>query len=211
MEGNWMAALAVAIEIELHLPLRILDLTRLRLGQELFVTRASGRSLPEVHLRVVANKNGRLVETWLRGEAARLVVEYLEDFRPLGPHPTTAWVFPNRDREDGARAEGGFSEAIADIIHEHTGVRVNVHAFRAYAAALILEDNPHALEDVRVLLGHSAFEIALKHYRRANRQGAAQRVSEAISKRRRHHARANEGMLSTRLALDPPRRPRSAA
>lgn len=210
LEANWMAALAMAIEIELHLPLRILDLTRLRLDQELSATQASDRRPPEVHLSVVANKNGRLVETWLRGEAAKLVVEYLQDFRPLGPHPMTAWVFPNRDREDGPRAEGGFSEAIADTIHEHTGVRVNVHAFRAYAAALILEGNPHAIEDVRVLLGHSAFEVALKHYRRANRQGAAQRLSEAISKRR-HRAKADVRVSPTGLALDLARQRRSAA
>lgn len=185
MEGVWVAALALAIEIELHLPLRIHDLTALRLDRELFVTQGSGRRTPEGHLRVVANKNARLVETWLRGEAAGILVEYLQDFRPLGPHPTTAWVFPNRDREDRPRAKGGFSEAIADTIHEHTGVRVNVHAFRAFAAAIILADNPHAVEDVRVILGHGSFDIAFRHYRRVNRQGAAQRLDDGLNKRRR--------------------------
>lgn len=199
MEGSWMAALAAAIEIELHLPLRIHDLARLRLDQDLSVTQTSGRRPPEVHLRVVANKNGRLVETWLRGEAAGLVVEYLQNFRSVGPHPATAWVFPNRDREDRARAKNGFSEAVADTIHEHTGVRVNVHAFRAFAAALILEDNPHAIEDIRALLGHAYFDVALRHYRRTNRQGAAQRLSESISKRRH---RTSASVSPAGLALD---------
>jgi len=185
LEGVWMAALAAAIEIELHLPLRLHDLARLRLDHDLVVTQASGRRPSDVHLRVVANKTSRLVETWLGGEAAGLVVEYLQNFRSLGSHPATAWVFPNRDRDDRPRSKNGFSEAIADIIHEHTGVRVNVHAFRAFAAALILQDHPHAIEDVRVLLGHAHFDIALRHYRRTNRQGAAQRLSEAISTRRR--------------------------
>jgi integrase len=184
LEGSWMAALAAAIEIELHLPLRIHDLAHLRLDQALCVSQANGRRPPEVHLRVVASKNGRVVETWLRGEAAGLVAEYLRSFRPLGSHPATVWVFPNRDGEDRPRAKNGFSEAIADTIYEHTGVRVNVHAFRAFAAALILEDHPHAIEDIRTLLGHSYFDVALRHYRRTNRQGAAQRLSEAISKRR---------------------------
>ncbi|HEY8611829.1 MAG TPA: hypothetical protein VIL69_11130 [Roseomonas sp.] len=199
LEGSWMAALAVAIEIELHLPLRLHDLARLRLDQELFLTQASGRRPPEVHLRVAANKNGRLVETWLRGEAAGLVAEYLRSFRPLGSHPATAWVFPNRDREDRPRAKNGFSEAIAETIHEHTGEWVNVHAFRAFAAALILEDHPHAIEDVRTLLGHGHFDVALRHYRRSNRQGAAQRLGEAISKRR-HRTRAS--MSPAELALN---------
>lgn len=202
-EGNWMAALAVAIEVELHLPLRIHDLAGLRISQQLFVNQASKRGAPEVHLRVVASKNGRLVETWMRGEAAQLVVEYLQDFRPFGPHPGTDWVFPNRDRKNSARAKGGFSEAIADSIYEHAGVRVNVHAFRAFAAMLILEDHPHALEDIRALLGHGHFDIAFRYYRRANRQGAAQRLSEAISKRR---YRAKLDTLPTGMALDLTRR-----
>lgn len=207
-EGTWMAALAAAIELQLHLPLRIHDLARLRLDQELFMTQASGHRPPEVHLRVIASKNGRLVETWLHSEAAKLVVEYLHNFRSVGPHPATAWVFPNRDREDRPRAKGGFSDAIADTIHEHTGVRLNVHAFRAFVAALILEDHPHAIEDIRALLGHAYFDVALRHYRRTNRQGAAQRLSEAISKRR-HRTKAS--MSPTDLALSLAQRRRGAA
>ena len=198
-EGCWMAAMAAAIEIELHLPLRIHDLARLRQDEELFVTPANGRRPSEVHLRVVANKNGQLVETWLRDEAAELITEYLLKFRHLGPHPATAWVFPHRDREDRARAKNHFADAIADIIHEHTGVRVNVHAFRAFAAALVLEDNPHAIEDVRVLLGHAYFDTAFRFYRRTNRKGAAERLSDGLSKRR-HRTRASA--LPGGLALD---------
>ncbi|MFC7694985.1 hypothetical protein ACFQY5_40930 [Paeniroseomonas aquatica] len=94
MESSWTAALAVAIEIELHLPLRIHDLARLRLDQQLSVTQTSGRRPPEVHLRVVANKNDRLVETWLRGEAAELFVEYLRKFRPSVPIRQQTGSFP---------------------------------------------------------------------------------------------------------------------
>ena len=144
----------------------------------------------------------------MRGEAAGLVAEYLRSFRPLGPHPATAWVFRTCDREDRPRAKNGFSEAIADTIHEHTGVRVNVHAFRAFAAARILDDHPHAIEDIRVLLGHTSFEVALRHYRRTNRQGAAHRLSEAISKRRR---RSRASVTPAGLALDSAQRHRGAA
>ncbi|RAI54585.1 site-specific integrase [Roseicella frigidaeris] len=97
-------------------------------------------------------------------------------------------MFPNRDGTALPRNKGGFSEAIADAIHEHIGVRMTVHDFRAFAAALILADHPHAIEDVRALLGHAGFEIALRYYRRTNRQGAAHRVSEGISTRRRRSA-----------------------
>jgi len=183
-EACWMAAIAAAIEIELHLPLRVHDLTHLRLGEQVMVHHGSGRSAAQVHLRVIANKNGHVVETWLRDASANLVLEYLQDFRPLGPHPTTKWVFPNRDSGDRPRAKHAFSETIADAIREHTGVHVSVHDFRAFAAALILADHPHAIEDIRALLGHSTYEMASRHYRRTNRQAAAQRLDNAINKRR---------------------------
>jgi len=207
-EACWMAAAAAAIEIELHLPLRIHDLAHLRLGEQVTVNQGDGRTAPQVHLRVIASKNGRVVETWLRGEAAGILIEYLRDFRPLGPHPTTSWVFPNRDGEDRPRAKHAFSETIADAIREHTGVRVNVHAFRAFAAAIILADHPHAVEDVRALLGHSTFEMAFRHYRRTNRQGAAQRLDDAISKRRQ---RSRKTFTSPGLPFDLAQRRRRAA
>jgi integrase len=206
-EACWMAALAAAIEIELHLPLRVQDLAGLCLGEELSVAERTGRVAVEAHLRVTADKNGRVVETWLRGQAAAIVAEYLRDFRPLGPYPTTVWVFPNRDRADRPRAKNHLSEAIADTIHEHTGERITAHDFRAIAAAIVLEDHPHALEDVRALLGHAGFEMALRHYRRTNRKGAAQRLSDAIAKRRR---RAQSTNIPPGLPIDLARwRPRA--
>ncbi|MEN0076447.1 MAG: hypothetical protein AAGC69_18830 [Paracraurococcus sp.] len=207
-EACWMAALAAALEILLHLPLRVHDLTRLRLGEELSMRQAGERGPVEAHLRVTANKNGRLVETWMRGEPAAVLVEYLRDFRPLGPHPTTAWVFPNRDGAALPRNKGGFSERIARAIHAHTGVRMTVHDFRAFAAARILQDNPHAVEDVRALLGHGGFEIALRYYRRTNRQGTARRVSEGIGTRRRRSAAT---AIPPGLPLDLARRRRGMA
>jgi integrase len=151
-----------------------------------------------VHLRVTANKNGRLVESVLQGEAAGRVAQYVRQFRPLGPHPETDWLFPNRDGTDRPRSKNGFSGSIADVIYEHTGLRVTVHVFRSFVAALILADNPNALEDVRALLGHGSFEIALRHYRRTNRQGAAQRLSDAIVKRRQR-SKAAAGPVLARL------------
>ncbi|MEO3475907.1 tyrosine-type recombinase/integrase [Roseomonas sp. CAU 1739] len=206
-EACWMAALAAAIEIELQLPLRVQDLAGLRLGDELLVTDGNGPAAAEVHLRVVANKNGQLVESWLRGRAAETVKEYLQKFRPLGPHPTMSWVFPNRESADRPRAKNHLSDAIADTIHEHTGERMTAHDFRAIAAAIVLEDHPHALEDVRVLLGHAGFEVALRHYRRTNRKGAAQRLSDAIARRCR---RAQSTTAPVGLPIDLARwRPRA--
>jgi integrase len=205
----WTAAIGVAIEIELHLPVRLHDLAHLRLDEHLVVTHGRGRQHSEVRLRVNASKNGRLVETCLVGESAATILRYLEEFRPHGPHPTSAWLFPNRDHERRPRAKNGFSEKIANAIHKYAGVRMNVHAFRAFAAGLILDDRPHAIDDVRTVLGHSNFEVANRHYRRSNREAASRRLGESISNRRR---RSKMTSFVTRLPLDfgnELRRPRS--
>lgn len=197
----WYAAIAVAIEIELHLPLRLHDLTRLRIHEHLVVTAGRGRQPREVRLRVAASKNGRIVETCLIGEPASTMLTYLEEFRPHGPHPTTAWLFPNRGREDRPRSKNGFSERIATAIEKYAGVRVNVHAFRAYAATVILRDRRHAIEDVRAILGHSDFEAAERHYRQTNRAAASQHLGELIRKRRRG-AKLTSTVASLPLDLD---------
>ena len=184
MEACWTAAVAAALEIELNLPLRVHNLAHLRLGDQLQLEE-DGRRRPVVHLRVVANKNGRLVETIISGPEGRLLREYLEKFRPLGPHPETPWVFPNRDTADRPRAKTAFSETISAELERGTGLQATVQAFRCFSAAMILEENPHALDDVRAMLGHSGFEMAMRYYRRTNRLGAGKRLRESLAKNRR--------------------------
>ena len=59
-----------------------------------------------------------------------------------------------------------FGRAIAENICEYLGLRINTHAFRCIAGALILEANPRAIDDVRALLGHSSFATVMRYYRR---------------------------------------------
>ena len=178
-----LAATAVAIEIELHLPLRVLDLAALHLGVDLTQT-DQGRRDQRWRIALNARKNGRRVETELVGKSAALLSEYVDKFKPLGPHPGSAWLFPHRDKQDH-RPEGHFSEAISHQIQRLTGVDMNVHAFRCFAALLIVEENPHALDDIRSLLGHASFETAWRYYIRQNRLAAAVRTNERIENERR--------------------------
>ena len=114
-----------------------------------------------------------------------MVTEYVEGFRPLGAYPKCAWLFPHRDQADQPRSEAHFSEAISEQIQRLTGVDMHVHAFRALAAVFIVEATPHALDDIRALLGHKSFETAWRHYMRHNRLAAGARLSETIDQHRR--------------------------
>lgn len=178
-----LAATAAAIEIELHLPLRVLDLSALHLGHDLIRANQGPRD-QRWRIALNARKNGRRVETELVNKSALLLSEYVNEFRPLGPHPGSAWLFPHRD-EENHRPEAHFSEAISHQIQRLTGVDMNVHAFRCFAALLILEENPHALDDIRSVLGHASFETAWRYYIRHNRLAASVRTNERIENERR--------------------------
>lgn len=179
-----LGAIAAGIEILLHLPLRVADLAALRLDHHLMILNGPRRSR-RCRITVTAQKNGVRVETELAGESAALILEYVEILRPHGPHADTHWVFPHRDRADAPRPEGHFSEAISEQIRRHTGIDMNVHAFRAFAALLIVEQDPHALDDIRALLGHKSYETAWRFYMRHNRIAAGARLAETIDRHRR--------------------------
>ena len=112
LRGSWLAAVAVAIEIELHLPLRVRDLASLDLHRDL-TQLDKGQPNARWRLSLQASKNGMRVETELTHDSAALMNEYVNVFRPLGPHPSSQWLFPNRDGASRPRPEGHFSEAIS--------------------------------------------------------------------------------------------------
>jgi len=153
-------------------------------------------------------KNGRRIEWPLERSTSDLIATYLRDFRPLVAHPSSDWLLPSRDHADRPRDKSTLGTAITDVIHEHVGVRMNPHLFRAFAGALILEENPHAIDELRDVLGHWGFETALKHYRLVSAKGAAQRLAGLIS-RKRNLAPPKAAKASRRLVIPTCRRRRS--
>ena len=191
VDAGWLAGLAVAIEILTNAPIRIADLQALILGKDLILV-SRGRGRWSGTLRVATSKTGRIVEFPLTDETVALIRDYLENYRPALPNDDTNWVFPGQTSADRPREKASFATAITEAIHEVIGVRVNPHAFRAFAGALILERNPHAIDDLRAVLGHSSFETALMFYRRNAQRAAAIRLSATVSQERRKTKRLAE-------------------
>ncbi len=61
------------------------------------------------------------------------------------------------------------------------------------AGAQILEETPHAIDDVREVLVHEGFETARRHYRAENAKGAARRFTDLISRKRKLSRRKPSG------------------
>ena len=82
---------------------------------------------------------------------------------------------------------------------------MNPHLFRAFAGALILADNPHAIDDLRAVLGHMGFETAFRHYRALSARGAAERLNRLVEGRRAT-IRSSPCMAAARRAVPSSRR-----
>lgn len=184
VEAAWLASIAVAIEIELHTPVRMKDLAAMRIGHELRLpAKASPEASGSFHF-ARTSKTGQALQIPIGPQTRRLVLEYLDDFRPLLPHSHSQWLFPGKQGPDRHRDTAAFGTAITETIADFLGFRVNPHAFRVIAGALILKRDPHAIDDVRAMLGHSTFNTAMKFYRRMNTWEAGRRLGQTIADQR---------------------------
>jgi hypothetical protein len=117
--------------------------------------------------------------------AIALLRGYMDGHRPALPHASAVWLFPGQASPDAPRHKGSFGQAITGAIEQYVGIRLNPHAFRAFAGAIILEADPHAIDDVRAILGHRCFETAMIYYRRSSQRAAANRLSATLARERR--------------------------
>jgi len=180
-QAAWMAADAIAIAIELHCPLRLRALTNLRMGEELTRVGGDGARWTQFVIEGDINKTEVPLRWPVAPALSAMIDTYIAEYRPLGSHPETAWLFPARDAALVPRHQNGFSRAISEAIYRYVGAEVNVHLFRAFAGMLILEANPDALDDLRQLLGHSTLDTALRYYAFRQRLKAADRIDTLIT------------------------------
>lgn len=165
---------AIAIAIELVIPLRARNLAGLRLGQ---LHRVDDRVLLSVLLDETKNENPIDAEfpPWL----VRMIDIYLVHYRPRmlsGPSP---WLLPGED--GGRRNSGGFGAQIADFVAKEAGVIMTLHQFRHLAAKLYLDRHPGDYETVRRLLGHKTQETTRRFYHELESVMAVRRYGDLIT------------------------------
>lgn len=178
-----IAMTAVAIEIELNKPLRLTNLTRLRLGEELQFTDPRVQRPTKLKIRSQDVKNAVDIEWPISEQLGNLIAHYLRYHRANLGAPGTVWLFPG-ERPDGSRHPGTIRAGIKDIFAEHIGIHVHPHIFRAFVAYLILEANPGALEDLRQLLDHKSLQTSLVYYSYRKRDEVASRVDRVLERER---------------------------
>jgi integrase len=190
-EAAWLAAAALAIEIEFCCPLRLANLASLRLGVHLLRLGRDARRITHIMIEGdpaddQGTKNHDPIRWPVSAALADALDRYLEGFRPMaGRGAGSDWLFPHRDRADIHRDRGGLATAIVDAVHRRAGVRVNVHLFRAFCGSLVLEENPEAIGDLQMLLGHRTLEVSMTFYRSRRPDRAAGRLADIVERRRK--------------------------
>ena len=157
-----LAQIAVAAAILTVAPVRLGNLTSVRLGENL--TKPGGPhstfwlTFPKYDVKNRVPLQFKLDET-----VTAIIDEYVHDFRPTLMRGSNAdWLFPGES--GGHKEKISFSTQIVDQIEKSTGLRITVHQFRHAAGALLLKHRPGEYELVRRILGHKSIQTTNKFY-----------------------------------------------
>jgi len=156
------AQLAVAIAILTVAPVRLANLTAIKLGTNLIKPGGPDSNcwltFPDYDV-----KNRVRLEYPLEQYLTRMIDEYVHDFRPaLLRGRNDDWLFPGQP--GGAKSNTLLSGQITQRIYQATGLRMTVHQFRHAAGALILKSRPGEYELVQRLLGHRNVQTTINAY-----------------------------------------------
>jgi len=176
LSTRWFVDLqtALAIDILLHVPLRIENLAALKFDEHLHWPQGKGKPALMV-IREDETKN----EEPLEFELPEVLSDRLYAFRNeiaaaiIGRRPEFLFVSKNGKR----RSLATLRVAIQRTVIRRVGVKITPHQFRHLGAKLALDDNPGAHEHARQLLGHKSLKTTTRFYagpdtRRAGRAHA---------------------------------------
>jgi hypothetical protein len=156
------AQIAVAIAILTIVPVRIKNLTQIRLGLNLSKPGGPGSdywlSFPNYDV-----KNRVKLEYALEDHITPLIDEYIHDFWPILLRGRKEdYLFPGL--RSGGKGQVSFSGQITKRILKLTGIRITSHQFRHAAGAIILQEQPGNYKLVSQILGHRSESTTIRCY-----------------------------------------------
>jgi integrase len=172
---------ALAIDILLHVPLRIENLWELRFDEHLHWPQGPGKPALLV-IASEATKNDNELEFELPAVLANRLYAFRHDIatKIIGKTPDHLFVSRNGER----RARGTLRLAIQKGVRRRLGVKLSPHQFRHLSAKFALDANPGAYEHVRQLLGHKEMKTTTNFYAGVNTRRAGRAHAALIAKLR---------------------------
>jgi len=156
------AQIAVAIAILSVAPVRLGNLGRIRLGENLIKPGGLGSPywlvFPDHDV-----KNRVRLEYPFDQVLTEMIDHYVYVFRPaLVRGSNEPWLFPGE--AGGFKTLTTLSDQVSIRIVKATGLRTTIHQFRHAAGAIILKNRPGEYELVRRLLGHRNIQTTINFY-----------------------------------------------
>lgn len=157
-----IAQKAVAIAILSVAPVRLANLTAIRLGTNLMKPDGPNSNY-WLHFAPEDTKNTVRLQFVFKEYLTRLIDEYVKNFWPtLLRGRKEDYLFPGL--REGAKGKISFSVQITKHIYKATGLKMTVHQFRHSAGAIILKNRPGEFELVRQILGHRSITTTMRCY-----------------------------------------------
>ena len=178
-EAQLMVQAAVAIEIAMFAPIRIQNLSTIRLDQHISWNANRLRlSFPAHEV-----KNDQALDFLLPVDASERIKRYINEWRSLFMPATNPHLFPGRNGKP--KDQSALRNQMKKAIFDHTGLQMTPHQFRHAAAKLLLDAKPGHYEVVRKLLGHKTLTTTYAHYAGAETDAAIELYDDIILQLRR--------------------------
>lgn len=178
LEKRRMAQCAVALQILLVCPLRLSNLTGLRLDRHLRRELTGQRRITHVVFAAEEVKNAEPIEWPFSPQTAQMIECWIKSYRSCGVSDGAVWLFP------GAAGNNLSNDAMRRVlsgeIERVIGVRIHPHLLRHFAAWLFLKYHPGAYEAVRRILGHRSLTTTLAFYTGLEADAAAKRLDDVL-------------------------------
>lgn len=173
-----LAQIGLAIEILLMAPMRMGNLSQLRIDQHV-----TGYG-EELHIVLPGSetKNGEEVVYPLKGESMDLFDLYLRRYRPRLAGEDCVWLFPNI--RGSRKVQETLSHQIKKTILDETGLTITPHQFRHLAAKLLLDNQPGNYEGARQLLTHRSLKSTTNFYTELQTKNAAREFDQMLHEKR---------------------------
>ena len=172
---------ALAIDLLIHVPLRMENLSSLNFNEHLHWPQGRGKPALVV-FRVDETKNDIQLEFEIPKVLADRLQVYRNEIAPAvtGTRPDAVFVtWAGRPRTQAA-----ITVAIEKTVLRSLGVKLTPHQFRHLAAKIILDANPGAYELVRQMLGHKNMKTTTNFYAGIDTRRAGRAHADLIMKLR---------------------------
>ena len=181
MKAAVNASIAVAIAIESIAPVRLNNLIKIKLDENLI--KPGGLDGPYWLVFPKEDVKNRVpLQHKILPEIGELIDEYINDYRPiLLRRFNTPWLFSGEN--GGVKTSRTLSLQITDRVFEATGLRLTVHQFRHAAAAIFIKAFPGQYERARQLLGHKNIATTMRFYVALETTFANEAFNDIIKKR----------------------------